>query len=141
MGKSKTISVSSVSGTGRRIALGLAAAAVALGGFSGQAFAQRDPAYDAARASGQVGEKMDGYLAVIGGGTPALRAMVDDLNIKRRAVYSQKAQAQRATVEEYAFTSGCLLISQTKAGEKYQAPDGSWQTRGAGAPQRDARCP
>jgi uncharacterized protein YdbL (DUF1318 family) len=101
----------------------------------------RDPAYAAARASGQVGEKMDGYLAAVGAGSPALRAMVDDLNIKRRAVYSQKAQAQHATVEEYAFTSGCLLIAQTAAGEKYQAPDGSWQTRTSAPPRRDSRCP
>ena len=100
----------------------------------------RDPAYAAARAAGQVGEKMDGYLGVIGGGAE-VRAIVDDLNIKRRAVYSQKAQAQHATVEEYAFTSGCLLIAQTAPGEKYQAPDGSWQTRGSGPPQRDPRCP
>ena len=117
------------------------AAALALGGFVPAAMAQRDPAYDAARSAGQVGEKMDGYLGIVGAATPALRALVDDLNIKRRAVYSQKAQAQRATVEEYAFTSGCLLISQTKPGEKYQAPDGSWQTRGSGPAQRDARCP
>lgn len=122
------------------LALGAALAALVAGAGLAQAEA-RDPAYAAARAAGQVGEKMDGYLGVVGGGSPALRAMVDDLNIKRRAVYSQKAQAQHATVEEYAFTSGCLLIGQTSAGEKYQAPDGSWQTRGGGAPQRDARCP
>jgi uncharacterized protein YdbL (DUF1318 family) len=101
----------------------------------------RDPAYAAARAAGQVGEKMDGYLGIVGAGTPALRALVDDINIKRRAVYSQKAQAQHATVEEYAFTSGCLLIAQTTPGEKYQAPDGSWQTRGSALPMRDSRCP
>jgi uncharacterized protein YdbL (DUF1318 family) len=118
----------------------VAIAAALLG--AGPAPAQsRDPAYAAARAAGQVGEKMDGYLGVVSGGTPALRALVDDINIKRRALYSQKAQAQHATVEEYAFTSGCLLIAQTASGEKYQAPDGSWQTRGAGAPQRDPRCP
>jgi uncharacterized protein YdbL (DUF1318 family) len=119
----------------------LAAAALAVVAGAGLAQAEpRDPAYAAARAEGQVGEKMDGYLGVIGGG-PAVRAMVDDLNIKRRAVYSQKAQAQHATVEEYAFTSGCLLIAQTSPGEKYQAPDGSWQTRGSSPPQRDPRCP
>jgi hypothetical protein len=118
-----------------------AATCVALAAGAGLVRAEpRDPAYAAARAAGQVGEKMDGYLGVIGGGAD-VRAMVDDLNIKRRAVYSQKAQAQHATVEEYAFTSGCLLISQTAPGEKYQAPDGSWQTRGSGPPQRDPRCP
>ena len=124
----------------KSLAFGGALLALAAGAGHAQAQA-RDPAYAAARAAGQVGEKMDGYLGVIGGGSPALRAMVDDLNIKRRAVYSQKAQAQHATVEEYAFTSGCLLINQTMPGEKYQAPDGSWQTRGNGPPQRDSRCP
>jgi uncharacterized protein len=119
----------------------LAAALLAGLGASAALAEARDPAYAQARASGQVGEKVDGYLGVVGGGTPALRALVDDLNIKRRAVYTQKAQAQHATVQEYAFTSGCLLIAQTVPGEKYQAPDGSWQTRGAGSPQRDPRCP
>ena len=126
--------------TGRFVAAAIAAA-LSLGAFSGSAWAQRDPAYDAARAGGRIGEKTDGYLAVVGATDPALRKMVDDLNIKRKAVYASKAQAQHATVEEYAFTSGCLLINQTKPGEKYQAPDGSWQTRGSGAPQRDSRCP
>lgn len=120
--------------------LALAGLAVALGAPVA-AHAQRDPAYAAARSSGQVGEKMDGYLAVIGGGSPALRAMVDDINIKRKAVYAEKAQAQHATVEEYAFTSGCLLIGQTVPGEKYQAPGGAWATRTSAPPQRDPRCP
>ena len=101
----------------------------------------RDPAYEAARASGQVGEKMDGYLGIVGAGNADLRAMVDDLNIKRKAVYAEKAKAQHATIEDYAFTSGCVLISQTVAGEKYQAPDGTWQTRTAAPPRRDPRCP
>lgn len=119
------------------------AAVLALGGalIATPALAQRDPAYAAARASGQVGEKMDGYLGVVGAGSGDLRAMVNDLNIKRKAVYAQQAQAQHATVEEYAFTSGCLAIARTVPGEKYQAPDGSWATRTSEPPQRDPRCP
>lgn len=119
----------------------LAASALALVAVATPALAQRDPAYEAARKAGTVGEKMDGYLAVVGGGDAALRKLVDELNIKRRAVYAEKAQAQRATLEEYAFTAGCLAIARTEAGEKYQAPDGTWQTRTAAAPQRDPRCP
>lgn len=108
----------------------------------GVALAQaRDPAYSAARAAGTVGEKMDGYLGYVVPPSPSLRAVVEDVNIKRKAVYATKAQANKATVEEYALTSGCLLIAQTKPGEKYQAPDGSWQTRGDGPPLRDSRCP
>ena len=107
----------------------------------GPAMAQRDPAYEAARKAGQVGEKMDGYLGIVGSQPASIQAMVSDLNIKRRANYAERAQAQRATLQEYAFTQGCILILRTVPGEKYQAPDGSWQTRGDGAPQRDPRCP
>lgn len=124
-----------------RAVLSTAAIVVALGGVAAPAFAQRDPAYAAARQSGQVGEKMDGYLGIVGAETPELRRIVNDINIKRRAVYSERAQATNATIEEYALTAGCQAIMATKPGEKYQAPDGSWQTRGAGAPLRDSRCP
>jgi len=126
----------------RRLVAGAAALALGLAGCAGLALAQgRDPAYAAARAAGKVGELTSGYLGVVGAPTPDLRRMVEDINIRRKAVYAEKAQAQHATLEEYAFTSGCVLIASTQPGEKYQAPDGSWQTRGAGAPQRDSRCP
>lgn len=124
-----------------RAAWALSAAALALSGVASPAFAQRDPAYDAARQAGNVGEKMDGYLGIVGNATPELRRLVDDINIKRRAVYAEKAKAANATLQEYAFTAGCLAIARTAPGEKYQAPDGSWQTRGSGPPIRDPRCP
>lgn len=118
-----------------------AALALALGSVAAPSWAQRDPAYAAARAAGQVGEKTDGYLGVVGGASAELRALVDDLNIKRRANYTDRARAQSATVEEYAFTQGCILIARTAPGEKYQGPSGVWQTRTAAPPQRDSRCP
>lgn len=121
--------------------LAIAAAATAIGGLATPAFAQRDPAYAAARSAGQVGERMDGYLGIVVAETPALRRIVNDINIKRRAVYSERAKATNATIEEYAFTAGCQAILATVSGEKYQAPDGSWQTRGSNAPLRDPRCP
>ena len=121
--------------------LAAAAVATALGGFAAPAFAQRDPAYAAARSAGQVGEKMDGYIGIVGAETPELRKIVNDINIKRRAVYSERAKANNATLEEYALTAGCQAILATSAGEKYQAPDGSWQTRTSAAPLRDPRCP
>lgn len=121
----------------RKILIALTAASM----LATPAIAQRDPAYDAARSAGQVGEKMDGYIGVVGGSKPALQRIVDDINIKRRAVYAEKARAANATLEEYALTAGCLAIARTAAGEKYQAPDGSWQTRTSAPPMRDSRCP
>jgi uncharacterized protein YdbL (DUF1318 family) len=122
-----------------RLALAVGGVALALG--SPLLAGDRDPAYAAARAAGQIGEQVDGYLGIVGASTPDLRRMVEDLNIKRKAVYARKAREQHATIEDYAFTSGCLLIAQTVAGEKYQAPDGSWKTRTSAPPMRDPRCP
>jgi uncharacterized protein YdbL (DUF1318 family) len=124
-----------------RATLALSAAALALTGLAAPAFAQRDPAYEAARSNGQVGEKPDGYLGVVGGGNATLKKMVDDLNIKRRALYASKAQGANATLEEYAMTAGCLAIARTVPGEKYMTPQGSWETRTTSPPIRDSRCP
>jgi len=67
--------------------------------------------------------------------------VVDDINIKRRAVYAEKAKAQNSTLEAYALTSGCIAVAATTSGEKYRTPDGAWQTRTDAAPIRDTRCP
>lgn len=125
----------------RKTTLAFTAAALAIGGLSTAAFAQRDPAYAAARAAGQVGEKMDGYLGIVGAANPSLQRLVTDINIKRRAVYADRAQATNSTIEEYAFTAGCQAIAKTVPGEKYQAPDGAWKTRTSAPPDRDPRCP
>lgn len=124
-----------------RATLALSAAALALTGLAAPAFAQRDPAYEAARSSGKVGEKPDGYLGVVGGADASVKKLVDDLNIKRRALYAQKAQAASATLEEYALTAGCLAIARTAPGEKYMTPQGAWETRTTAPPIRDSRCP
>lgn len=118
-----------------------AAALAALGMVAAPAYAQRDPAYDNARKAGQVGEKMDGYLGIVGASNPTLERMVNDINIRRKAVYTQNAPGARATVEEFAFGAGCKNIRDTVPGEKYQAPNGSWQTRTSSPPDRDPRCP
>jgi uncharacterized protein len=127
----------------QRILAGALAGGLVVAGLamSAPALAQRDPAYQAARSAGQVGEKMDGYLGIVGSQPAAIERLVTDLNIRRRENYAQKAQAQRVTLQEFAFAQGCILIANTAQGEKYQAPDGSWQTRGPGPAQRDPRCP
>ena len=122
----------------KALAGGLVLAGLAL---SAPAPAQRDPAYQAARSAGQVGEKPDGYLGVVGSQSAAVDSMVSDLNIRRRENYAQKAQEQGVTLQEYAITQGCILIARTQAGEKYQDPNGVWQTRGSGPAVLAARCP
>jgi uncharacterized protein YdbL (DUF1318 family) len=115
-------------------------AGAALLGSAPIAQAQRDPAYQAAREAGQVGEQPDGYLGHVTPPTPEIRALVLDINIKRKDAYTKSAAANGSTVEQFAFTTGCNLIARTLPGEKYRAPDGRWMTRESGAPARDARC-
>jgi uncharacterized protein YdbL (DUF1318 family) len=103
------------------------------------ALAQRDPAYAAARAAGQVGEQPDGYLGVVGSASPELQALVNNINIQRKKQYTAQA-ASGSTVQQMAFVTGCNLILRSAPGEKYQAPDGRWLTRGSEAPVRDPRC-
>jgi uncharacterized protein YdbL (DUF1318 family) len=124
----------------KKVLMIVAAAAAFFGGLSVAASAQRDPAYAAARAGGEVGEQPDGYLGLVGAASGDLRALVNNINIQRKSAYTQKAQASGATVEQLAFTSGCNLILQTSPGEKYKTPNGVWKTRTASAPERDSRC-
>lgn len=122
----------------------LVAGMVAVAGFAAvvaPAQAQRDPAYAAARSNGSVGEQTDGYLGIVGAATPDLQRLVDDINIRRRAVYAEKAKENNATLEQYAITAGCQAIARTTPGEKYQAPDGSWKTRTDAPPERLSICP
>ena len=120
-------------------------AAIMLGATATSAVAMqagRDPAYQSARESGLVGEKSDGYLGFVSSPSPAIKALVDDINIKRKAAYSKESLANGATVEEMALRNGCRLIGErTVAGEKYQTPSGAWKTRDGGRPEVDPRCP
>lgn len=126
----------------RPLALVAGALSLALLTLSAPASAQqRDPAYADARAKGEVGEKADGYLGFPVPPNTSVKRMAEDINIKRKNIYAEKAQANAATVEEYAFTAGCLAILRTVAGEKYQAPDGTWRTRTAEPPLRSELCP
>lgn len=115
-------------------------AALALLGCASAALAQRDPAYQAARSAGEVGEQPDGYLGTVGEGSAAVRALVDHINIQRKAAYTRQSASAGATVEQFALTSGCNLIAKTAPGEKYRSVDGAWKTRGAAPPERDPRC-
>lgn len=120
-------------------------AAILLGATATSAVAMqggRDPAYQSARESGLVGEKSDGYLGYVSSPTGAIKALVEDINIKRKAAYSKESLANGATVEEMALRNGCRLIGErTVAGEKYQTPNGTWKTRDGGRPELDPRCP
>lgn len=123
------------------LAIGLAPLPIGVSTPAPLAAQARSPLYEAARRQGLVGEKVDGYLGFVVPPSPELRRLVQDINIKRKALYFEQAQAKGIPPDDYAFIAGCIAIERTAPGEKYQAPDGSWRTRGTEPPVRDSRCP
>lgn len=110
---------------------------VALGGVTvlaaaGIAIAQEAPAVAQARAAGIVGEQLDGYLGFAKSPSGDVKSAVDAINIKRRAIYTDIAAKQGATVQEVATARGCeQLATRVKTGEAYGV-NGSWAVKGAG---------
>ncbi|MDQ3074830.1 MAG: YdbL family protein [Pseudomonadota bacterium] len=105
---------------------------VALALLAGPAMAQ--DAVVAARSSGIVGERYDGYLGVVGTLTPALRAQVAAVNIKRRALFSDLAARRGVSAQDVGVAAACALFARVAVGEAYQLSGGQWQRREAGQP-------
>lgn len=113
---------------------------VALLALGGAAWAQGG-AVRAAISAGQVGERADGYLGVRGSVDPAVRAEVEQINIKRRAVYTARASERGVSIEAIAAATACQAMQRVGVGEAYNA-GGSWAVRGAGDPApKPGNCP
>ena len=85
---------------------------------------------DEAKAAGYVGERFDGYLAVVDSGAPAeVRALVEDINAKRRARYAEIARKQGVPVEAVAKLTAEKVINDAPPGTFIMGPKGSWQRR------------
>lgn len=112
-----------------------AAVITAFFGFSAAAVAQSaDPLVEAGRAAGTVGEQADGYLG-IRGGTPDLARHVEQINIQRRAVYTDTAAAKTGvTVVDVAAAAGCqLLANRVSPNHFYRTISGEWRQRAGSA--------
>ncbi|MGE0046077.1 MAG: YdbL family protein [Hyphomonadaceae bacterium] len=118
--------------------LGIGAALIAGGLLMAQpATAQADGALDAAKAQGLVGEQADGYVGLVpGANVPAdVRARVDQVNIRRRAAYTQRAQARNVSVQDMAAAVACEIFeARISVGHHYRNEAGRWVERGAGQP-------
>jgi len=100
------------------------------------AYAMQADAAGELRASGLVGEQADGYLGLVGSSAPAeIRAQMDQINIRRRAAYTQLATNRGATIEEVAAATACqLFAARVGAGQYYRLPDGVWRQRNGNEP-------
>ena len=94
--------------------------------------AQSSPVIIAARASGQVGERYDGYLGFAEAPAPGVRSQVDAVNIRRRSLFTGLAGQRGASPQEVGITAGCELLGRVAVGEAYLLADNVWRRRAAG---------
>ena len=94
--------------------------------------AAQTPAVNAARASGAVGERYDGYMGVSSPVSGAVRSQLATINIKRRSLYSNLAASKGVSPQDVGITAGCQLLARVGVGEAYMWADGVWRRRAAG---------
>jgi uncharacterized protein len=94
--------------------------------------AAQSPLLAQAIAAGQVGERFDGYMGLVGAAPPAVERQVRAINIQRRNLYIQLSQRRNVSPDLVGMATGCQLLSQLSSGEAYLLQDGRWRRRGAG---------
>jgi len=117
-------------------ALGLLVGGVALVASpdAGVAYAQSAGAkatVDAAITRGEVGEQIDGYLAVVDGASPsaAVRNAVSEINIARKAVYTDLANAQNVQTSVVAALTGEKQLKKALPGTYIKDATGQWRKK------------
>lgn len=80
-----------------------------------------------AKAAGLVGERNDGYLGYVT--TPPsdeVKALVESVNDKRRAKFSETAEKNKIRTEQVADRFYQRAVKETGSGEYYQNATGGW---------------
>jgi uncharacterized protein YdbL (DUF1318 family) len=83
-----------------------------------------------AKAQGLVGESNSGYLAAVK--TPAsaeVRALIVEVNTKRKEEFERTAEKTGATVVQVAYRFYELAVQKTAPGNYYQDVSGNWQRK------------
>ncbi|MEM8617285.1 MAG: YdbL family protein [Pseudomonadota bacterium] len=95
--------------------------------FSAGQAAAGDPQIDAAKASGIVGERVDGYLGLVtGDAEDALKRKVSEINNKRRALYARLARDTDTTLAEVARVAGEKQLRDADRGDFIMDDRGRW---------------
>lgn len=79
-----------------------------------------------AKAAGQVGERPDGMLGIVGASTPALEALVKDVNSRRLDVFKGIATKNGQSLAAVQAVSGEEFIKRTPAGQYIMDAAGKW---------------
>ena len=78
------------------------------------------------RASGQLGERFDGYAEAI---DPGLLDFVKQVNGKRNAIYKQRAAEQNVPVGQVGRVYAQEILSKAPSGTRFLQENGTWATK------------
>jgi len=83
-----------------------------------------------AKDQGYVGEQINGYLGLVNASAPAdVKALVQDINSKRKAHYQSIATRNGVSVSEVAKLTARKVIDKAQSGHYVQGADGQWTKR------------
>lgn len=82
---------------------------------------------ETAKSRGLVGEANNGYLAAVEMPVSGeVRALIQDVNAKRRAEFERTAASTGASLEQVALRFYQLAVQRTEPGNFYQDTSGRW---------------
>ena len=85
---------------------------------------------DGAKSAGQIGEGVDGYVHLVDKNAPGdVKALVKDVNNKRKAKYEGIAKKQGTSVDNVAALAGAKLVKRTPAGQYVKDSNGKWRKK------------
>ncbi len=98
--------------------------------LAGTAHAQASDAkqvVDQAKADGVIGESITGYLSAVSEPLPQdIEDAMNEINIGRKTVFTQKARQQNVQTEVIAQLTGEKLVANAPSGQKVRGADGVW---------------
>jgi uncharacterized protein len=110
-----------------KVAVRIAAILITLALFAQPVAAQ---SLDGAKAAGQIGERIDGYVGVVDANAPGdVRELVNQVNAGREAKYAEIAAERGTSVQAVAQIAGQKLIGRAPKGEYVMGADGRWRQK------------
>ncbi len=98
--------------------------------FAAPDLARAGTRLDAYRADGVIAERFDGYVEIRDSNAPsAARALVADVNARRRALYTQRASESNVPVEEVGKVFANKIVKTAPPGTYFRRPGGDYVRR------------
>lgn len=106
-------------------------------GTAGYSVFHATPAYAAgaksivneAKSAGRIGETIGGYLAIVSGASDDERNAMNEINIRRKSVYTRLAEQKGVSVDVIARLSGERQIAKAASGSMIMTETGQWSKK------------